>query len=508
MSMHSRRFRRLAIALVGAGAWLSAGCGELPTPQENTPSQVVIQDAAVLNDPASTAWSFNRLVTAMSGPVAPSDFVRDNLPRWAGQDAPTQSLVARLLETWPTLADGSLDLAKAPLRLESIVHQPAALDVARGSAGEGRFVFGGVDASGNPLGLTVTLSYALAARTPAEAREWTQRWQELASRTPGSEAFKVELQALTDRITASPGQGRAAAASPNPRPQARALLPDDTTPPTVAISSPAPASFLRGTYVVTANASDDVGVTQVDFYDGATLIGSSIAAPFSVNWNTTGATSGNHTLTAQAFDAAGNSTTSSAVTVLVDNFAPVVNLGVPQYNPMSQYYVRGIVTVGWTVTDQSLSGVAQTEFMQEGVVKATAPGYSDYTYNFTWDTRVLGNRPYSLALRATDNAGNVQMSTRSLIVDNQLPTSVLTSPANGAVVSGNVTLTANASDSQALLQVIFEIDGVATYFIGAGNPFTRTWDTTGKSGTHTIVAIASDRAGNSRRSNAVTVTVP
>ncbi|WP_242592611.1 Ig-like domain-containing protein [Corallococcus exiguus] len=476
--MVSRRFRRLAVALVGAGAWVSAGCGELPTPQENTPSQVVIQDAVVLNDSTRTAWSFGQLVTAMSGPVAPSDFVRDNLPRWAGQDATTRTLVARLLETWPTLADGSLDLAKAPLRLEAVVYHPEAFDASRGSAGEGRFVFGGVDASGNPLGLTVTLNYVLAARTPEEAREWTQRWQ-----------------------------GRGASASASPRQQVGALLLDDTTPPSVEISSPAPASFLRGTYVVTANASDDVGVTQVDFYDGATLIGSSTAAPFSVNWNTTGATSGNHTLTAQAFDAAGNSTTSSDVMVLVDNFAPVVNLGVPQYNPTSQYYVRGIVTVGWSVTDQSLSGVAQTEFMQEGVVKATAPGYSGYTYNFTWDTRVLGNRSYSLALRATDNAGNVQMSTRSLIVDNQLPTSVLTSPANGAVVSGNVTLTANASDTQAMLQVIFEIDGVATYFVGA-SPYTRTWNTAGLSGTHTIVAIASDRAGNSRRSNAVTVTVP
>ncbi|NNC19654.1 Ig-like domain-containing protein [Corallococcus exiguus] len=129
----------------------------------------------------------------------------------------------------------------------------------------------------------------------------------------------------------------------------------------------------------------------------------------------------------------------------------------------------------------------------------------------TWptlaDTRVLGNRSYSLALRATDNAGNVQTSTRNLIVDNQLPTSILTSPANGAVVSGNVTLTANASDTQAMLQVIFEIDGVATYFVEA-SPYTRTWNTAGLSGTHTIVAIASDRAGNSRRSNAVTVTVP
>lgn len=451
MSMVSSRVRRLAVALIGVGAWLSAGCGQPTTPAEETAAsghELVLQDTAVLNVSARTAWSFGQLMTAMSGPVAPSDFVRDNLPRWAGQDATTRSLVEQLLAAWPTLADGSLDLEKAPLRLESTVHH----------AGEGRFAFSGMDASGNPLGLTVTVNYVQAARLP------------------GSEV--------------------------------RARLLDDTTPPSVALSSPAPASNLRGTVVVSANASDDVGVTQVDFYDGTTLIGSSFAAPFSVSWDTTAVVLGNHTLTAQAYDAASNSTTSSAVTVMVDNVAPVIVTGVPQYNPTSQNYVRGIVTVGWTVSDQSLSGVALAEFLQDGVVKATMAGMPGVaSYNFTWDTRVLGNRSYNLSLRATDNAGNVQTSVRSLIVDNQLPSSTLLSPTNGAVVSGNVTLSAAASDSQAMQQVIFEIDGVATYFVGA-SPYTRTWDTTGKSGTHTIVAIAYDRAGNSRRSSAVTVTVP
>jgi hypothetical protein len=509
MSMVSSRVRRLAFALVGLGAWVSAGCGEAPTSQENTLSQaarqekapeLIIQDASVLNDPTRTAesgaWSFGRLVATMSGPVAPSAFVRDNLPRWAGQDD-----AARLLETWPTLADGSLDLAKAPLRLAAIVHHPDA----QGGAGEGRFVFDGVDASGKPLGLAVTLKYVVA-------RDQAQRWQDLASRTPGSEAFNAELQSLTDRFTA--GQVHVAvtpeaAASRSGR-RVGALLVDDTEAPSVALIAPAAGSFLRGTVVVTANATDNVGVSRVDFFHGTTLIGSSSAAPFSVSWNTT-STSGNRTLTAQAFDAAGNPATSSPVTVMVDNSPPVPITGVPQYNTISQGYVRGVVTVGWTVTDQSLSGVALTEFMQEGTVIAAMAGQPGVaSYNFTWDTRVLANRSYSLSIRATDNAGNVQLGYRSLTVDNVLPTANLTAPANGSVVSGNVTLNAYASDSQALYQVIFEIDGVATFFVSGTSPgpYARTWDTTGKSGTHTIVAVAYDRAGNSRRSNTATVTVP
>jgi hypothetical protein len=516
MSIVSSRVRRLAFALVGLSAWVSAGCGEAPTPQDTAQArpaeashELVIQDASVLNDPTRTAesgaWSFGRLVATMSGPVAPSDFVRDNLPRWAGQDDASRERAARLLETWPTLADGSLDLDKAPLRLAAIVHRPDS----RGGAGEGRFVFDGVDASGTPLGLSVTLKYVTA-----QTRDQAQHWQALASKAPGSEAFNAELQSLTDRFTASPAQVQVtatpeAAASRSSR-QVSALLADDTQPPSVTLSSPAAGSFLRGTFVVTANAYDNVGVSRVDFYDGTTLIGSSYAAPFSVSWNTT-STAGNRTLTAQAFDAAGNSTTSSPVTVMVDNSPPVPITGAPQYNPVSQNYVRGVISVGWTVTDQSLSGVALTEFMQEGTVIATAAGQPGVaSYNFDWDTRVLSNRSYSLSIRATDNAGNSQVGNRSLIVDNVLPTSVLTAPSNGAVVVGNVTLSANASDTQALYQVVFEIDGVSTFFVSGTSPgpYTRTWDTTGKPGTHTIVAVASDRAGNVRRSNAVTVIVP
>ncbi|MCP3166420.1 Ig-like domain-containing protein [Myxococcus qinghaiensis] len=283
---------------------------------------------------------------------------------------------------------------------------------------------------------------------------------------------------------------------------------DNLSAPTVALTAPAPGSFLRGTVTLTADASDDVGVSRVDFFDGATLIGSATQAPFSVSWNTTTVVSGTHPLTAQAFDVEDNSATSSAVSVLVDNFVPIILTGSPQYNPQSQNYVRGIVGLSWAVTDQSLSGVALVELLRNGSFVASQPGHSGVTYNFTWDTRVMGNTSYSLTLRATDNAGNVQTNTRTLVVDNALPSSVLTAPAHGAVVSGLVTLSANASDSQALIYVAFEIDGVLQSPFSATAPFTRTWDTTGKSGTHVIVAVAYDRAGNSRRSNAATVTVP
>jgi aqualysin 1 len=93
----------------------------------------------------------------------------------------------------------------------------------------------------------------------------------------------------------------------------------DTTPPATSITAPAGGSTVSGTVAVSASASDNVGVTRVDFYDGTALIGSSTSAPYSVSWNTTGVANGSHTLTSRAFDAAGNSGTSAGVSVTVNN---------------------------------------------------------------------------------------------------------------------------------------------------------------------------------------------
>src|SRR4051812_3365493 len=60
----------------------------------------------------------------------------------------------------------------------------------------------------------------------------------------------------------------------------------DTTPPSVALTSPA-GGLVSNTILVSASASDDVGVAGVRFFDGATAIGAEITAPpFRVSWNT------------------------------------------------------------------------------------------------------------------------------------------------------------------------------------------------------------------------------
>jgi hypothetical protein len=93
----------------------------------------------------------------------------------------------------------------------------------------------------------------------------------------------------------------------------------DTTNPTVSLTAPANGAGVSGASVpVSANASDNVGVAGVQFkLDGANLGAEDTTSPYSITWNSTAASNGPHSLTAVARDAAGNTTTSTAVSVTV-----------------------------------------------------------------------------------------------------------------------------------------------------------------------------------------------
>ncbi|HEX8435574.1 Ig-like domain-containing protein [Archangium sp.] len=92
----------------------------------------------------------------------------------------------------------------------------------------------------------------------------------------------------------------------------------DNTAPSVALTSPTNGASLMLSTTLQASASDNEGVTQVVFYDGATVIGTDTTAPYSVSWNLLFVAKGSHTLTARAHDAVGNVRTSVPVTVKVN----------------------------------------------------------------------------------------------------------------------------------------------------------------------------------------------
>src|SRR4029077_21212963 len=95
---------------------------------------------------------------------------------------------------------------------------------------------------------------------------------------------------------------------------------NDTTAPSVSITSPIAGATVSGSVMVTASATDNVGVAGVQFkLDGANLGAEVTAAPYQVSWDTTTTTNAAHTLSAVARDAAGNQSTSAVVSVTVNN---------------------------------------------------------------------------------------------------------------------------------------------------------------------------------------------
>ena len=103
----------------------------------------------------------------------------------------------------------------------------------------------------------------------------------------------------------------------------------DTTEPEITVTGPADGATISGSVAVSATATDDVGVSGVQFYlDGAILGAEDTTEPYGVTWDTRTAANGTHTLTATGHDAADN-TASSTVTVTVNNPPRLVILQPP-----------------------------------------------------------------------------------------------------------------------------------------------------------------------------------
>jgi Bacterial Ig domain/Right handed beta helix region len=94
----------------------------------------------------------------------------------------------------------------------------------------------------------------------------------------------------------------------------------DTTAPTVSITAPTGGAQLVGSVNLTATAADNVGVAGVQFQIDGTNVGTEdTAAPYTISWSSTNLVNGTHAITAIARDAAGNHTSSAAVSVTIAN---------------------------------------------------------------------------------------------------------------------------------------------------------------------------------------------
>lgn len=172
--------------------------------------------------------------------------------------------------------------------------------------------------------------------------------------------------------------------------------------PSVAITSPtnnasfhAPASI-----TITANAADvDGAVSKVDFYNGATLLGTDATAPYAYTWSAVAI--GNYSITAVATDNVGAVTTSAAVSLVVVaapvNAAPTITLTAPANN--ASVNAPGSISITATAADAD-GTISKVDFYN-----GTTLLFSDNTapYAYTWTNVAAGT--YAISAKATDNSG-------------------------------------------------------------------------------------------------------
>jgi hypothetical protein len=177
----------------------------------------------------------------------------------------------------------------------------------------------------------------------------------------------------------------------------------DTTAPVVSLTAPGNSSKVNGTVTITASASDNVGVSNVEFYLNGALLSTSNVAPYTYNWNTTSVANGIYTLTAKGYDNAGNIGQSSnvSVTVLNDTTPPTVSIEVRK----ASSGVNGVLAVTATASDNV--GVSKVEFYVNGALASTAT-IEPYIYN--WDSATVATGSYTLVAKAYDATGNLGQS--------------------------------------------------------------------------------------------------
>jgi Bacterial Ig domain/Chitobiase/beta-hexosaminidase C-terminal domain len=204
----------------------------------------------------------------------------------------------------------------------------------------------------------------------------------------------------------------------------------------------------------------------------------------------------------RAWDNAGNAepTNSQLIQVSAPDMSPPTSSISCNGAACSTGWYSGSVAVTLNATDDA-SGVAAIRYTTDG----TDPTSASTLYSGPFSVSATTTVKY----RAWDNAGNLESTKSQLIrIDTTAPTVAITSPANGASVTGTVQVQTTASDANSgIARVEFYLDGKLSSKSTTA-PYKWAWNTKKTTkGSHTLTAVAVDVAGNRTVSATVTVTV-
>jgi peptidoglycan/xylan/chitin deacetylase (PgdA/CDA1 family) len=177
--------------------------------------------------------------------------------------------------------------------------------------------------AGSTVSATITVSANASDTTPLAGIQF-----KLDGANLGSEDTTAPYSVSWDTRTATDGSHNLTAVARNTSggtaiSGAVAVTVYNPVAPTVSLTAPATNATVSGTTTLSANAADTKStISSVQFrIDGANVGTADTAAPYSYDWDSTSVANGTHTVTAIATNSANLTTTSSPVTVTVNNTA-------------------------------------------------------------------------------------------------------------------------------------------------------------------------------------------
>lgn len=271
----------------------------------------------------------------------------------------------------------------------------------------------------------------------------------------------------------------------------------DRIPPVLTLLYPAAGSVLSGTVDVNVDASDNIGVTSMEFYVNGDSVYTDSAAPWDFSWNTTELPAGTHSLYVKGFDAAGNVGTIPGTTFSIADNPDVTAPTLTLLYPAAGAQLTGNVTLVIDAIDDI--GVTQVEFFIDGNLVATD---NTEPWEYNWNTAGYSTGSHVLFAKGYDAAGNIGtiISTSVDVLDQSdttPPTITLLYPSPGSTIQGTVNVAVDAVDNVGVDSVQFFVDGILE-LTDFTEPWGFPWNTAPfDSGTvHTLYMRGFDPSGN------------
>ena len=195
-----------------------------------------------------------------------------------------------------------------------------------------------------------------------------------------------------------------------------AALTTSNTPPTVAFTSPAAGQTVSGTMSYAANATDNAGVSRVDFSVDAAALASDATAPYGGAFDTTKLANGTHVIKATAYDAQGLSATAQ-VSINVQNAVAAPTPTGPTVSfkaPTSGGTLSGSFSNS-SACEVTGSGIARVVFFLDATQLNTE---SAAPWNCSIDTRKFANGTHTLKAVGYNSAGVATTITEPVNVKN------------------------------------------------------------------------------------------